>query len=129
VTYTFSEPMKAASILATWDGASTPVTVRFTQGSPDALTVYNAADTAQLPLGSVATGTAYVTATTTFTASTMVLSGSTISVTLGTPSPATTTASGTTTLQWTTAPAATDLAGNPLAAGTIAETGPADLDF
>ncbi len=59
----------------------------------------------------------------------MVLSGSTISVTLGTSSGATSAASGTTTLQWTTSTAATDLAGNPMVAGTIAETGVVDLDF
>lgn len=129
VTYTFSEPMKAASILAGWDGTSTPVTARFTNGSPDALTVFNQPNTTLLPLGSVASGTAYITATTTFSGSSMVLSGNTISVTLGTPSPATPTATGTTTLQWTTSTAATDRAGNPLTAGTIAEGGTADLDF
>jgi hypothetical protein len=64
-----------------------------------------------------------------FSGSTVVMSGSTVVVTLGTPSGATQTANGNTTLQWTTSPAATDLAGNPLAAATIGETGGPDLDF
>ena len=129
VTYTFSEPMNAASILAGWTGAATPVVVRFRNTNPDGLTVFNASNTTQLALGSVASGNGYVTADRTFTASSMVLSGSTISVTLGTPSGATPTATGTTSLRWTTSTAATDLAGNPLVAGTITETGIIDLDF
>jgi len=57
VTYTFSEPMKAASVLAGWDGASTPVVVRFNQMNPaDVLTVFDSSDTTQLALGSVTSG-------------------------------------------------------------------------
>jgi len=59
----------------------------------------------------------------------MVLSGNTVSVTLGTPSGGTATAGGTTQLQWTTSTAATDRAGNPPVAATVLETGTLDLDF
>jgi chitinase len=129
LAYTFSEPMRPASILAGWTGAATPVVVRFTKGNPDVITVYDATNTTPLALGSVTSGKKYVTANTTFTGSSMVLSGNTIAVTFGTPSGATAVANGTGTLQWTTSTAATDRAGNPLKAGTVAETGVLDIDF
>jgi chitinase len=129
VTYTFSEPMLPASILSGWTGASTSVTVRFTNGNPDVLTVYNAANNTLLPLGSLTSGTKYVSGNTTFTASSMLLSGNSIVVTLGTPGGGTATANTATTLQWTTSTAATDRAGNPLVAATVLETGTLDLDF
>jgi hypothetical protein len=60
----------------------------------------------------------------------MTMSGSTITVTLGAPNAAVMTASGTSTLSWVIpVTTVTDLAGNPLAAGTIAEAGAADVDF
>ena len=129
LTYTFSEPMLPTSILGGWTGTATPVVVRFTNGNPDVITVYNSTNTTQLALGSVTSGKKYVTANTTFTATNMVLTGNTITLTLGTPSGSTSTAIGQTSLQWTTSTAATDRAGNPLAAGTVLETGTADLDF
>ncbi|TML08314.1 MAG: signal peptidase I, partial [Actinobacteria bacterium] len=129
ITYTFSEPMSPASILAGWTGSSTSVVVRFTNGNPDVVTVWNATDTTQLALGSVRSGKKYVTADVLFSGSTAVLSGTTMVVTLGTPNGATATANGKTQLQWTVSTAATDLAGNPLTAGTIAETGATDNDF
>jgi hypothetical protein len=129
IIYTFSEAMSPLSILAGWSGAATPVTVRFTNGNPDVITIWDAANTTQLALGSIRSGKKYVTSTVFFSGSTVVMSRSTVVVTLGTPSGATQTANGNTTLQWTTSPAATDLAGNPLAAATIGETGGPDLDF
>jgi chitinase len=129
LTYTFSEPIRAGSILAGWTGSATSVVVRFSNGNPDALTVFDATNTTQLPLGSVSSGKNYVGASMRFTASGMVLAGNTIALTLGTPSGSTATASGTSTLQWVTSIAATDLAGNPLVSATVAETGVLDLDF
>lgn len=127
--FTFSEPMRPSSILAGWSGAATPVTVRFANGNPDVLTVWDPATGAQLGLGSATSGKKYVTATTTFTASNMVLSANTITVTLGTTIGSTSSATGTSTLMWTTSAAATDRAGNPLVAGVVTETGAADSDF
>lgn len=129
ITYTFSEAMNPASLLAGWTGAPTTVTVRFTNGNPDVITVWDATDTNQLALGSVRTGKKYVTSTVAFTGSTSVLSGNTVVVTLGTPGGATDTGKGKTALQWTFSTAATDLAGNPMAGGTLSEPGGADLDF
>jgi hypothetical protein len=129
VAYTFSEPMKPASILAGWSGAVTPVVVRFTNANPDLVTVFDATNTTQVALGSVKSGKKYVTGDTTFTGSTMLLSGGVVTVTLGVPSGSTASTNGSTTLQWTTSTAATDRAGNALTAATVLETGLADLDF
>jgi chitinase len=129
VTYTFSEPLLPASILAGWTGAATAVTVRFDNGNPDVMTIFDAANTAQIALGSFTSGKKYVTANTIFSGSTMVLSGSSVVVTLGTPSGSTAAAKGSTTLQWTVSTAATDLAGNPVTAATVSESGAADPDF
>ena len=129
LTYTFSEPLLAASVLAGWSGAATPVVVRFADGNPDIVRVYDAANAVQLALGSVDVAKKYVDATMAFTGSTMLLSGSAISITLGTPTGPTMTATGTSRMAWTTSTAATDRAGNPVVAATVTESGGSDLDF
>ena len=131
-TFTFSEPMDPNRILATWTGASTTVTVRLTNGGGgnDTLTIWNSANTTQLPLGSVNLGrTDYVTANRTFTTSSMVMSGSAITITLGTPSGAVGTAAGTGTMVWTPSTTAWDRASNAISAATRNETGGADAEF
>jgi hypothetical protein len=129
IVYTFSEPMSPPSILAGWTGALAPVTVRFTNGNPDVVTVWNSANTVQAALGSFTSGKKYVTATMSFTGSTLLMSGGAAVVTLGTPTASTQTPHGNTALKWTVSTLATDLAGNPLTAGTITESGLGDEDF
>jgi hypothetical protein len=133
VTFTFSEPMDPNRILASWTGASTSVTVRLSNGGGgDTLTVWNAANSAQLPLGSVNLGrTDYVSGgTRTFTGSTMSMSGSTITITLGTLSSGVTgTAAGAGTMVWSPSTTAWDRASNAMSATTRNETGGADAEF
>jgi hypothetical protein len=130
ITYTFSEAMDPNSILALWTGASTLVTLHLNQAVTDTVTIFNSANTAQLPIGSVSLGgTGFVTANRTFTNSTMVMSGSTITITLGTASGATTTQGANNNMVWTPAAAATDLAGNACALTAANEGGAADIDF
>jgi hypothetical protein len=139
ITYTFSEPIDACSILAGWIGSSTSVVVRFTDhGNSDALAVWNAANTAQLPLGSVNLGpvTGDYTAGSgavfgsTGTACTMVMSGNTITVTLGTLSSGSVkTASIADTMVWTPSASATDRAGNAGSIVPATETGASDKEF
>jgi hypothetical protein len=131
ITYTFSEAIDPNSILALWTGASTPVTLHLNQAAgSDTVTIFNSANSAQLPLGSVALGgTGFVTASRTFTGSTMVMSGSTITITLGTASGATTTQGANSTMVWTPSTTPTDLSGNACTAATATESGPADIDF
>jgi hypothetical protein len=134
ITYTFSEPIDPHSILANWNGQATSVVVRLTNATGDPLTVYNAANATQLPLGSVNLGrNDYVSSSVTFgasgTASTMVQSGNAITITLGTASAATTTAASTGTMSWTPSASAYDRAGNAETTTARAETGSADREF
>jgi hypothetical protein len=134
VVLTFSEPIDANSILANWTGAATGVVVRIANGSNDTLTVYNAANTTQLPLGSVNLGrTDYVSASATFgvtgTASTMVQSANAITLTLGTASAGPSTAASTGTMIWTPSASAYDRAGNAETTTTRSEVAPLDRDF
>jgi hypothetical protein len=131
ITYTFSEQIDTYSILAGWTGATTAVTVRITNNSGgDRVTIRNAANTAQLPFGTVNLGrTDYVTTTRDFTNSTMVQSGAVITITLGTPSGATTTAAGNGTMTWTPSATALDIAGNACSTAVVTESGAADREF
>lgn len=134
ITYTFSEPIDPHSILANWSGTATNVVVRLTNATGDPLTVYDAANATQLPLGSVNLGrNDYVSSSLTFgasgTASTMALSGNAITITLGTGSAAATTAASTGTMSWTPSASAYDRAGNAETTTARTETGSADREF
>jgi hypothetical protein len=134
ITLTFSEPMGPGSILAGWSGASSSVVVRLnTSGSDDTVNIYNAGNTAQLNLGTMQTQGNYVTANATFgasgTPSTMVMSGVTITITLGTLAGTVRTDNNINTWTWSPSTAATDLAGDPCEASTATESGTQDQDF
>lgn len=137
ISYTFSEAPDPNSILSGWSGAATNVVVRLNNGSGssnDTVTIFNATNTSQLALGSVNLGrTDYTGASITFgatgTASKMVLSGSTVTITLGTQSAAATTAAGTGTMTWTPSASATDAAGNNASTTAVTESGAADKEF
>nr|WP_264010167.1 cadherin-like domain-containing protein [Mycolicibacterium flavescens] len=150
IVYTFSEPIDPNTIMAGWNGSATTVTVRAYEGdlvlgllAPDSLQVYNAANNQELNLGTVSLGrTDYVNSLLgvllgnhlRFSNSTMVMTGNTITVTIGadyTPVGVISrgTAGGTGTLTWTPSSGVTDSAGNPLASGPVTESGPADRDF
>jgi hypothetical protein len=134
IVYTFSEPIDANSILAGWTGTATNVVARIANATNDTVTVFDATNTTQLPLGSVNLGrNDYVTANATFgaggTASTMVQSANTITVTLGTASSGPSTASSTGTMIWTPSASAYDRAGNAETTTTRTETGSSDKEF
>jgi hypothetical protein len=131
IAYTFDEAIDPNSILAGWTGTSTLVTLRLNQAAgSDTVTIFNSTNTAQLPFGINRLGrTDYVTVNRRFTGSTMVMSGSTITITLGIESGATTTAAATGSMVWTPATTSTDLAGNACAATVANESVPLDVDF
>jgi hypothetical protein len=137
VLLSYSEPIDPSSIIPGWSGAAINLVVRITDGGilgKDLLTVRNAANTAQLPPGSVDLRRRdYVTATRDFgasgTPSQMVQNGNTVTLTLGTPSGSTTTAAGAASMVWTPAASATDRAGNACSTTAPSESGTADLDF
>ena len=136
ITYTFSEQIDPQSILSGWTGSSTNVVVRINNTNPDTLLVYDSANTTQLPLGSVslgATGGNYIGTNRTFgasgTFSTMVRSGSTITVTLGTASGATLTETTAGTMTWTPSASAYDRGGNAGSTAAANESGASDKEF
>ena len=134
ITYTYSEPIDPQSILAGWTGAGTSVVVRVNNTNPDRVLIFNAANTTQLPFGTVNLArNDYVGANRTFgatgTPSSMVRSGSTITITLGTQSGNGTTAAATATSVWTPSAAVYDRAGNAGLPGSATESGAADKEF
>lgn len=134
MTLTYSEQIDDISILSGWGGSSTSVVVRLNQATNDTVTIYNAANTVQLPLGTISLARAdYTTANRTFgatgTPSTMVASGPNITLTLGTPSGAVTTAAAASAMVWTPTATTTDVAGNTAATTTATESGTSDLNF
>jgi hypothetical protein len=134
ITFTFSSEVDPNSILAGWNSGSTNVVVRLNNATNDTVTIFNSTNATQLPLGSISLGRSdYTTANITFgatgTASTMVMSGSTVTITLGTQSAAATTAAATGTMAWTPSATVTDGAGNALSTTAVNESGTADKDF
>ncbi len=128
LTYTYSEAIAPASLLAGWSGASTAVHIKFTSGGNDTITVLTTANAA-INLGSVATNADYVSATVTFNA-TMAMSsdGTTVVVTLSTPSSVNASASPGRNMSWTPSASAKDLAGNAASTTAYNETS-SDVDF
>ncbi len=148
-----SEPVEPESILAGWNGAATNVTVRIVDNSllglglgNDVVQIFNAANTTALPLGSVDLGRSdYVTGLVggnvkfgaTGTKSTMTMSGSTITVVLGTYEGEgllgsnRITAGGNGTAVWTPTATPFDRAANAMstATATATESGPAGKEF
>lgn len=137
ITFTFSEAIDPNSIVSGWNSGSTNVVVRLNNGTGsnnDNVTVFNSANATQLALGSINLGRAdYTSSSITFgatgTASSMVMSGSTITITLGTASGTGSTAAATGTMAWTPSASATDAAGNAVSTTAVTESGAADREF
>ena len=130
LTYTYSEAITPASVWTGWDGASAAVHIKFTSSGNDPITVLNTANNASaIHLGSVQTNADYVTATTTFNA-TMAMSsdGTSVVVTLGTPSNVSSSASPGRNMSWKPKASVKDLAGNAASTTTYTETS-SDVDF
>jgi len=143
IVYTYSEQIDPESILAGWTGASTNVTVRLNNNTAcpssananDNVTIFNTANSAQLPLGCIdVLTTGYVTANVTFgqtgstTLSTMSQSGNAITVTLGSTTGTVTQVTGTRNMVWWPSASAFDAAGNAETTTSQAETD-GDTDF
>jgi hypothetical protein len=131
IVYTYTEPIDPNSIIASWDGTATTVTLRLINaGGGDRVQIWNAANTAQLPLGVVRLGgTGYTASTVNFTGSTMTMSGSSITVVLGTPSGAVSTAVVASTMRWIPSATATDWAGNACSTTALNEPPALDPEF
>ena len=125
VAFTFSEPIDPQTILNGWLGGNQSVVVRINDSvNNDTLSIWNASNNAQLPLGSVQLKGNYVGANRTYgataTASTMIRNGTTITITLGTASGAANTVSSSNAPVWSPSASATDRAGNTMPTTNLA---------
>ncbi len=140
ITFTYSEALDPATILAGWNGTSIAMRVRFfSGGANDTFSLLDAAGAATVRIagggttsGGVSTGADLVSAQVTF-AATMQLSadGRTVTVTLGTPDTPSAVRAGPAparNMAWSVNTAARDLAGNQVNGGTVTETDN-DRDF
>jgi hypothetical protein len=144
LTLTYNSIIDPYSILSGWSGASTKVQVDLVDGGgsiDDSIDVYNTESTpVQIPVGTVDLGSkSYLTtgfgqhivygATGAATPSTMVQSGSSIVITLGTPGGASSTSTAHAAMIWTPSTSATDIAGNAVSANTATQTGATHANF
>ena len=133
LTLTFSEPVDPGSILSGWAGAATTVTVRLgnAPGGGEQIQIWDGAGAVALPLGIVALGrNDFVNGAVMFRDSTMVMVGSEITVTLGSPNRNfKQQAAGAGTLTWTPTSTVYDRAGNLCLTAAAIETGPEDVDL
>lgn len=149
LVFTFSEPVEPDSILPGWTGAATNVVVRLNDGAlavvgNDSVQIFNAANTTALPLGVVDLGRGdYVAGLlggnvrfgASGTPSTMTMSGSVLTVVLGTYNatvivdPGRATAGGSGSSIWTPVATPYDRAANAMATTAATETGAADKEF
>ena len=133
ITFTFSEQMAPASILAGWTGTSTAIRAYITNGTTtDTMDFRNSAGTTRLNLVNSATdlnlGGNFVTTDAVFNA-TIRQTGSTITVTLGSRISGTVTTAAAGTITWRPSALATNLAGIPALTTQVSETGASDKDF
>jgi chitinase len=128
LTYTYSEAIQPGTVLTGWSGAGTAVHIRFTSAGNDTITILTTAN-ATINLGSVATNADYVSTTVTFNA-TMALSadGTSVVVTLSTPSSVNASASPGRNMSWTPSASVKDLAGNAASTTAYTETS-SGVDF
>jgi len=139
LTLTYNEQVDPNSVFAGWDGTSMNVAVVLVDGgnsANDTIQVWDVPRLKQIAFGTIdlgrkdyLTGHTYDAFGSTGTPGTMVMNGSTITITLGTPDFTADTASGSGTMTWTPSASATDRAGNAASTSTVNESGSGDREF
>jgi hypothetical protein len=133
ITFTFSEPIDPATVLAGWNGSSTAVQVKVTAGilAPDPFTVLDNGGGTTVHLGTVQTNGDYVTTNAIF-AATMARSAdhASVVVTVGAKQSGIMAllAAGAQNMTWTVDGAVEDLAGNAVTTVSVTESA-SDVDF
>jgi hypothetical protein len=130
---TYSEAMAPGSILAGWTGASQAIRVNVADGgTTDTMDFTNSTGTTRLNLVNTATDLTlsgnFVTAATVFNA-TISMSGSVVTVTLGSMVSGALTTAGNGKMSWRPSAGATDTAGIPALTTLVNESGANDKDF
>jgi chitinase len=131
ITFTYSEPITAASVWSTWNGASTNVKLRFSGFGNDSFTVLDMSSAATINLGTVATNADYVSVNPSTFTSTMVRSadGASIVVTLGTPANVQGTANVGRNMSWTVGAGVKDLYANTISTPATYNETDSGVDF
>ena len=139
LTLTYNDQLDPNSLFSGWDGSSMNVAVVLVDGGTsanDTIQVWDVPRVTQIPLGTIDLGRKdYLTSRSSIvyglsgTPSTMVMNGSTITITLGTPSVTADTATGNGTMTWTPSASATDRAGNASSTAAVTENGSGDKEF
>lgn len=132
VVYTFTDPIVPGTILSGWTGAPTAVRafINESSGSDDTLSILPGSGSGTLPLGSVdLDDDGYVSSDSTWSA-TMSMSGSQITVTLGSQTSGnSTTQTGTSRMTWSPSTSPEDYAGNEVDNDSATESGGNDREF
>jgi Bacterial Ig domain len=133
ISFTWSEQIAPATILAAWTGTATPVRVTFTDSNnKDTLAVYDSTGATLLGItdtNGVALNGDYVTGNVSFDAS-MVQTGATVKITFTAKrAGGTVKTAAKSTMKWNPATTNTDLAGNTISVAAVTESGVSDLDF
>ncbi len=129
----FSEPMAPASILTGWTGGSQAIRVAIANGSTtDTMDFLTSNGASRLNLVNGATGlnlgADFVSSATTFNA-TMTMSGSTVTITLGSRITGTVKTAAIGRMTWRPSALAKDVAGNAASTAQVTESGTNDRDF
>jgi hypothetical protein len=131
---TYSEAMAPGSILAGWTGTAQAIRVDVSNGTVDAMDFHNATGATRLNLVNSTTGLSlganFVTTATVFNA-TMSMSGTVVTIKLGSKVNGTLNTSAATAakMTWTPSSLATDTAGIAALTTTVTESGTTDRDF
>ena len=126
IRFTWSEPMAPASILSGWTGSSQNITV-YVRNNANNDEMYFTGLNLVLSTTDLKLGGNFVSGNATFSNSTMVQSGNSITVTLGTRSGGGVSTVANSTISWRPSASATDLAGRASTTTTVTET--SDQDF
>ncbi len=133
MTFTFTGPIDPQSVVAGWNGTSTPVSLRFTNAGGakgDRIVVYNAANSATLPLNRLNIGgTGYITSNGNDGAGSMTMTGSTITITVTSVGSAGIGTAPSSTMSWQVNAGMYDAAGNVCPAATVTQNGGPKINF
>ncbi len=134
IRFTFSEPMAPASILSGWTGASQAIRLTLANNaSADTMDFLDAAGTTRLNLVNAETDLNlagnFITSSTAAFNATIAMSGSTVTVTLGSRIIGTLNTATPGTMTWSPSANGRDLAGIAASTATVTESGGSDRDF
>ncbi len=133
IIFSFTQQIDPQSVMAGWTGASTPVSLRLRSAggaSGDRVLVFDGANTTRLPLNRLDLGgTGYITSTGNDGTGSMVMTGSTITITITSVGSAVVGTAPASTMNWRLNAGMYDAAGNTCPSGTQTQSGGPKINF